>query len=261
VLVKFHQNPRFWKFSVNFYRNSTHRAFPNFSSNLVSNLDTLLWGKLFLTSPSFHPYFIWNFWSWIGPPFGQISLSYFKLIQINTKPYRSSGLGHSVSFSGQPTRAHASARRAPLCPVPADRPDPPVSGTAANHCAAAHLSVPPSLFPADNARVTHVWHFRGRTPPLPPFFPLYRAADRPFKTRPNAVRSSLTHSSPDPPSLERHTIPHRSPRPDHRLRPPGAPPSLGFRLSTATIRHTPVSSSPSLQSSQFLAISSPPCPS
>jgi hypothetical protein len=30
MLAKFHQIPRFWKFSVNFYRNSTHRKFPEF---------------------------------------------------------------------------------------------------------------------------------------------------------------------------------------------------------------------------------------
>jgi hypothetical protein len=30
MLAKFHQIPRFWKFSVNFYRNSTHKNFPEF---------------------------------------------------------------------------------------------------------------------------------------------------------------------------------------------------------------------------------------
>jgi hypothetical protein len=58
--------------------------------------------------------------------------------------------------------------------------------------------------------------------------------------------------------LERHTFPHRSPRPNHHLRPSEAPPLLGFRPSAATVRHSPLSSSPSLQSSRFLAISSPP---
>jgi hypothetical protein len=30
MLAKFHQILRFWKFSVNFYRTSTHRNFPEF---------------------------------------------------------------------------------------------------------------------------------------------------------------------------------------------------------------------------------------
>jgi hypothetical protein len=105
--AKFHQNPRFWKISVNFYRNSTHRSSLNFSSNSISNLDEFLWGKLFLISISFYPYFIWNFWSQLGPHFDQISLNYFKQIQINAKPYCSSGLGHPAFFAGRPTRAHA----------------------------------------------------------------------------------------------------------------------------------------------------------
>jgi hypothetical protein len=50
--AKFHQNPRFGKFSVKFYRNSTYRTFPNFSSSSLSNLEKFLLGKLFLTSCS-----------------------------------------------------------------------------------------------------------------------------------------------------------------------------------------------------------------
>jgi hypothetical protein len=91
--AKFYQNPRFWKISANFYRNSTYRYSPNFNSNSISNLDKFLWGKLFLISSYFYPYFIWNFWSQLCLPFDQISLNYFKLIQINAKPYCSSGLG------------------------------------------------------------------------------------------------------------------------------------------------------------------------
>jgi hypothetical protein len=53
-------------------------------------------------------------------------------------------------FSGQPTRAHA-------LPAPADRPAPPVSGTAARHCAAAHTSEVSYLsVPAGNAHAAHV---------------------------------------------------------------------------------------------------------
>jgi hypothetical protein len=82
---------------VNFYRNSTHRFTPNFSSNSILNLDKFLWGKLFLISSSFYLYFYLEFWSQLGLPFDQISLNYFKLIQINAKPYCSYGLGHPLS--------------------------------------------------------------------------------------------------------------------------------------------------------------------
>jgi hypothetical protein len=40
-------------------------------------------------------------------PFDQISLNYFKRIQINAKPNCSSGLGHPAFFAGRPTRARA----------------------------------------------------------------------------------------------------------------------------------------------------------
>jgi hypothetical protein len=117
----------------------------NFYSSSISNLDKFLWGKLFLTSSSFHPYFIWNFWSQLDLPFDQISLNYLKLIQINTKPYYSSRRPTSVPSQVSPrapARLHVVLA---LCPMPADRPDPPVSGTASRHCAAAHLLVPPPL--------------------------------------------------------------------------------------------------------------------
>jgi hypothetical protein len=104
------------------------------------------------------------------------------------------------------------------------------------------------------------WHSHGRTPPLPPFSPLSAPPTDRFKTRPKC-RPLLHHPHLSDPPLERHTIPHRFPCLDHPLRPPEAPPSLGFWPSAATVCHSPVSSSPSLQSSQFLAISSHPCPS
>jgi hypothetical protein len=155
----------------------------------------------------------------------------------------------------------------------AGRPDPPVSGTAARHCAVTHLSVPLSVSGRQRARgarrprvprsgrcqVPHTG--RGQTPrrrpeprgtstagppPLPLFFPLCRAADRPFSNRArNVVRSSVTHSSPAP--LSSATLFPTAPRTQTtRLRPPEAPPSLGFRPSAATVHHSPVSSSPSL---------------
>jgi hypothetical protein len=79
------------------------------------------------------------------------------------------GSAHLRSFSGRPTCARTSV----------DRPDPPISGTAAQHCVATHLSAPaPSLFSTGNARGA----VPRPDPPLPLFFPLCRAVD--------AVRSS-----------------------------------------------------------------------
>jgi hypothetical protein len=128
------------------------------------------------------------------------------------------GSAHLCSFSGRPTRAH--------------------------HCAAAHLSAPG---PHDAAprRVA----LPRPDPPSPSLFPsLPRRRPAVFKPRPRH-HLLLCHPLLSGPPLERHTSPHRSPRPDHRLRPPEAPPSLEFWPSTATIRHSPVSSFPSLQSS------------
>jgi hypothetical protein len=63
--------------------------------------------------------------------------------------------------------------RAPALPAPADRPAPPVSGTAARHCAAAHPSdISPLSVSSGNARATHVAHERraraaaGHHPPI-----------------------------------------------------------------------------------------------
>jgi hypothetical protein len=70
--------------------------------------------------------------------------------------------------------------------------------------------------------------------------------------------SSRLHSSPTPP-LECPSLPTtprtRTTASSHRQ--PTLP--RGFRPSTAAVRHSPVSSSPSCQSLHFLAIFSPPC--
>jgi hypothetical protein len=80
MLAKFHQILRFWKFSVIFIKIQLIETFSNFDSSSMSNLDKFLWGKLFLISSSFYPYFIWNFWNLVSPPFDQISLNLFELI-------------------------------------------------------------------------------------------------------------------------------------------------------------------------------------
>jgi hypothetical protein len=76
--------------------------------------------------------------------------------------------------------------------------------------------------------------------------------------RDRAHSSSRLHSSPSPP-LERPslpTTPHtRTVASSHRQ----PPLPRRFRPSTAAVRHSSVSSSPSCQSLQFLAIFSPPC--
>jgi hypothetical protein len=61
LLAKFCGNPKFQDFPVNFSSISTHRNSLNFHSNFNSNLDKFLYGKLFLISSSFEPYFISNF--------------------------------------------------------------------------------------------------------------------------------------------------------------------------------------------------------
>jgi hypothetical protein len=125
------------------YRDPTQINFLNFYSRSISNLDKFLWEKLFLTSSSFHPYFIWNFWSQLGPPFDEIILNYFKLIQINPKPYCSCGLDHPAFFLGRPTRA-----RTPPTPLRSRY----------------HRGPPGRSGPGPTTPSRAVWHFRGRTP-------------------------------------------------------------------------------------------------
>jgi hypothetical protein len=115
-------------------------------------------------------------------------------------------------------------------------------------------SPPPLCVPAAGRRVALLWP----DPPSPSFCPPLPRRRLAVQNAPKCCRSSVTHSSP-PPSR----APHLSPRSlclDHCLQPLEAPPSLEFRPSAATVRHFLVSSSPSLQSSQFLAIFSPLAP-
>jgi hypothetical protein len=176
-----------------------------------------------------------------------------------------------------------SSRAGPCAPTlstaPADRPAPPVSGTATRHCAAAHLSAPslpalsgrhargsrrPRAPRSSRCRGTPTgrgqaprhpraaWHPHARDPHLfPPLFPLPRCR--------RATRSSLAllHSFPRPhssltPSLERPSFP-TTPRTQTATSGHRQPPlPRGFRPSTAAVRHSPVSSSPSYQSPKFL---------
>jgi hypothetical protein len=174
------------------------------------------------------------------------------------------GSANPAFFAGRPMRAGALHHAA-------DRPAPPVSGTAARHCAAAHPSG--ASLPAlsgRHARAAHVvrelharaagrgqaprhplaaWH---PTPGTPTFFPPHfpSAALPPSRSRVDS--SSRPHSSPTP-SLERPSFPTapltQTAASDHRQ----PPLPRGFRLSTAAVRHSPVSSSPSYQSPKFLA--------
>jgi hypothetical protein len=132
-------------------------------------------------------------------------------------------------FSGRPTRACA-------LPAPADKPAPPISSTAARHCAAAHPSALSLHRSVRSARVSaaHVARERrpraatGRRPPVgarPHGTPASRGTPTPgpqlfpplFLPLPRCrrvARSPLTllhsfsrlHSSPTPP-LERPSLP------------------------------------------------------
>jgi hypothetical protein len=82
--------------------------------------------KLFLSI------FYLQFLDLVGLTFDQISLNFFKLIQINAKPY--CAYGRPISFSSQ-AGPLASARPHAALPHAADKPDLPVSGTATLHCA------------------------------------------------------------------------------------------------------------------------------
>jgi hypothetical protein len=218
MLAKFHQNPRFWKISVNFYRNSTHRNSLNFSSNSISNLDKFLWGKLFLISSSFYQYFIWNIWSQLGLPFDQISLPFLKkLIQINAKSYCASE--RPISFSSQAgPRASARPRaHTPCSPAPLTG-QIRLSATASPGTVPAHpsdVSLPSLFLPATRARrAAHV--------------ALERHARAAAECRPPVgVRP---HGTP---------APRGTPRPDPPFLP--SPPSAALPPSRSLPAHSPVS--------------------
>jgi hypothetical protein len=135
-------------------------------------------------------------------------------------------------------------------------PSPYILGPA--HCVAAHPSdVSPLSISAGRGQAPR--HPHARTPNFSLLFPplprCRRAARSPLAP---LHSSSHLHSSPTPP-LKRPSLP-TSPRTwtaasSHRQ--PTLP--RGFRPSTATVHHSPVSSSPSCQSLHFLAIFSPPC--
>jgi hypothetical protein len=170
-----------------------------------------------------------------------------------------------------------------LSTAPADRPAPPVSGTVVRHCATAHPSAPylPALS-GRHARAAHVAHERRAraaagcrpqvgarphgtsapcgTPPPTPGTPTFFPHHSPLPHCRRAARSllALLHSFPRPhssstPPLERPsfpTAPHtRTAAFGHRQ----PPLPRGFRSSTAVVRHSSVSSSPSYQSPKFLA--------
>jgi hypothetical protein len=93
----------------------------------------------------------------VSSPFLANYFELFKLIQINAKPYYASGRPVYVSSRARPRASAQPHARVYALPAPANRSALPVSGTAARHCAAAHLSDAslPSLFsPATRARRT-----------------------------------------------------------------------------------------------------------
>jgi hypothetical protein len=184
--------------------------------------------------------FYLDFLESVRSPFDQISLDYFKLIQINAKPYCSSRLGHPA-LSGR----HA---RPPSAPSP-----PALSG---RHARVRHIAVSVALGPlqgavrrsgpgptAPHSRDPHLF------PPLSPLPRCHRAARSPL-----ALLHSFSHphSSLTPP-LERPSFP-TTPRTRTTTSGHRQPLSLvdsGRAPPPSTI--PPVSSSPSYQSPKFLA--------
>jgi hypothetical protein len=191
------------------YRDPTERNFLNFFySSSISILDKFLCGKLFLTSSSFHPYFLWNFWSQLGPPFGRISLNYFKLIQINVKHYCSYGLGHPAFFSGRSTRASAPPMLS-LCPL-TGRPRLSVALPPGTVLWPTRQTPLPSLFSPVGARPHGTPAPCGTPTPRPHLFPpLFPSAALPSSRSLPARAAPLVsrlHSSPTFP-LERPSLP------------------------------------------------------
>jgi hypothetical protein len=169
-------------------------------------MDQFLWVNLFLTSRSFHPYFIWNFWSWVGPPSDQISLNLFELI---LNPTVHPGHGPLRVSPGRPTRA-----RAPLLtPLPPLSRGPCISRVGAplpkqRHAAAGMRSGRrPSVGARRHARPRAAWRphcpFKTESPPAGRFFspPLPRARFfSPHSNAPTAapLASIYGHSTPRP---------------------------------------------------------------
>jgi hypothetical protein len=195
--------------------------------------------------------------------------------------------GGPISFllSGRPTRARALAP-APRSPRAADSPAPPVSDTAAV-TVPAHLSAlsraasdrpsvrargarrppaprtgccrrrpPVGTGPLEPPRAA--WHSHARDPLFPPLFPSRPRCRRALSAArfPSAWKSFFSplsdfsrecSSLPATPRTRTAVSGHRS-----------SPLPREFRPTSAAVRLSPVSSSPSFQSPGFLAISSPP---
>jgi hypothetical protein len=133
---------------------------------------------LLLISSHSHPYFIWNFWSLVSPPFNQISLNSFELIRINAKrccfsrldPPFPSQTAHTLtrgpSACAQPTLAARS-------PAPARRQTPP-DGVRPRHSRRRELS-PTGLHTTPTSppmnRIGKGVRLRALEPLLPPLRP------------------------------------------------------------------------------------------
>jgi hypothetical protein len=121
--------------------------------------------------------------------------------------------------SATPLSSWAGPRAPALSTTPANRPAPPVSGTATRHCAAAHLSAP--SLPALSDRHARARHTSPMSTALGPLHgtPLSPPFLSPLPSYRRAARSPL-HSDPSSRAPE---LPHRSPHPDRHLWPPAAP--------------------------------------
>jgi hypothetical protein len=194
--------------------------------------------------------------------------------------------GSPIPFSSRAgPRALARSHPRPRSPHAANRPTPPVSDTAARYCAGPPVSpLSPTLSPTERARATHVARPRharaaagatrwsgpdptssraprgtphARDPLSLPFFPLSTALP------PSALRLAPLRQKPDFSSLSDHSLERSSLSATPRTRTAVSghrrlPLPREFRPTSAAVRLSPVSASPSFQSLRFLAISSPP---
>jgi hypothetical protein len=248
------------------YSNPTHRTFPKFSFEFHFKSGQVPLGKDVPCLELLPSIFYLKFLEPARPSFASIK---FKLIPNNSNNSKTVLCSRVAHFPSRLGPAHAHSRPRPCSTRAADRPTPPVSDTVARYCAGPPVSpLSPALSPTERACAAHV-----ARPPVgtgPHELPSFR--DPPF--------SSFSLSAALPPSIffptARHFVrkPDFSPLSDHSLerlslsatprtrttasghRSPPLP--REFRPTSAAVRLSPGSSSPSFQSLGFLTISSPP---
>jgi hypothetical protein len=182
---------------------------------------------LFLISSSFQPYFIWNFWNFVVPPFSQIKSNSFEIHLNNSQSSLFIQTRPTSSFPGRPTRT---PRLSLLPPSPT-----------AGQCRAAR-SIPRRSEPRP---LSHALHVSPELPPLnsgppAPFSSLSRTPSV-FKSRRPPSRSPLcsapshprSSTPPPPPSFPKSARQPRTPGPRFS---PRFPPRRRRRLPSPVSR-------------------------